>query len=216
MGRVEQARKHAFGTTLTAVCAMALLAGTGARAADVGAVPWSVGVFAGEGVQSDLLQILPDAIRGRLDFQPAHAEGLVVRYDIAAPEGMANFGREHDLGVSTSVELSILKMRGLTHGTEVALDWRPAIMPWHMGPVRVEFAWGLGFSHSFGAPWSDYTDPDKPQGYSSLFHMAPEMAFRTEDWSLSLRIHHRSGMYGLFAPRKVGSNHVGLLLMHHF
>jgi hypothetical protein len=83
----------------------------------------------------------------------------------------------------------------------------------------VEFAWGLGLSQTSGRPWSDYTDPDKPKGYRTLFHMAPEVALRFSglpDTSLALRVHHRSGLYGVFAPRRVGANHLALVLMQRF
>lgn len=180
---------------------------------------WSLGLLMGEGVNSNLLEILPDAVRGRLDFPGAHIGGLVIRRKIPAPAWLVNWGATHDIPVSTSVEASVLKASGLATNGELALDWRPSITPWHVGSVGFEIGWGIGVSQAFGKPWSDYTDPAKPDGYRTLFHMAPEIALRDAklpDWSLALRIHHRSGIYGVVGPRRVGSNHLSVVVMHDF
>lgn len=206
---------------VAAACGLVMAAQAGAMEAGVGSAPgtWSVGVMAGEALNHNLVDLVPKALQGQLDFEPSHVAGVVIRRGIEPPEWLAGWGRARDIGISTSLELTVLKSRGLATNSEVALDWRPGFTPWQWGPVSVEFAWGLGVSHSFGKPWSDYTDPDRPEGHRTLMHMAPEMAFRHQslpDTSLSLRVHHRSGLYGVFAPRRVGSNHLSLVLMHAF
>lgn len=197
----------------------ALPAAAAPAAAASGAGAWSVGLMATEAVNHNLPDLLPKAFRGELDFEPAHLRGVVLRRGLEPPRFLADWGAAHDIPVSTSLELSLLHSNGLADNSEVALDWRPAFTPWRWGPVSFELAWGLGVSHSFGQPWSDYTDPERPEGYRTLFHMAPEVALQHQDlpgWSLSLRLHHRSGLYGLFGPRRVGSNHLGLVLMRAF
>lgn len=192
-----------------------------AQAADRMNLPgsWAAGLFAGEALNHNLLDLLPKAVQGELDFEPAHLAGVVIRRGIEPPSFFAEWGARHDIPVSTSLELTLVKSRGLADNTEVTLDWRPSMTPWTWGPVSFELAWGIGVSHSFGQPWSDYTDPDKPEGYRTLFHMTPEIALHhadLPDWSLAMRVHHRSGIYGLAGPRRVGSNHLALVLMHGF
>lgn len=212
---------------LTPPALLALAAGLGlclgcqaapaAFAAPPGA--WSVGVLGGEALNHNLQEVLPKALSGELQFEPAHLRGLVLRLSLEPPTEMAEWATRQDIGLSTSLEMGLLQASGLVDNVELTLDWRPALTPWQWGPVALEFAWGVGLSYSLGRPWSDYTDPDQPGGYRLLFHMAPEIALQHSalpDWSLSLRLHHRSGLYGLFGPRRVGSNHLMLMLMHRF
>ena len=180
---------------------------------------WSVGVLGGEALNHNLQEVVPKALSGELQFEPAHLSGLVLRLSLEPPADLASWAASQDVGLSTSLELGLLQASGRAGNTELTLDWRPAFTPWQWGPVALEFAWGAGLSYSLGRPWSDYTDPDRPGGYRLLFHMAPEIALQHSDlpdWSLSLRLHHRSGLYGLFGPRRVGSNHLVLLLMHRY
>lgn len=195
---------------------MCCCAGTASAAGDS---DWSAGVFVGQAVKGNLSDILPRAFTGKLDFQTAYASGVLLRYELAKPGWLSDWSQRHGWPLSSSLEFGALQMSGLTHNTELDLDWRPAITFWQPGRFQIETAWGIGLSHSFGKPWSDYEDPEHPQGYKTLFHMTPELALRNEDlpgWSLGLRLHHRSGIYGTVAPRKVGSNHVGLVLMRQF
>jgi hypothetical protein len=181
--------------------------------------PWSVGLLAGHALNANLVDLLPQALQGELEFADSRLGGLVIRRDISPPNWLSQWGQAHQMPVATSLELSVLKSSGLATNTELALDWRPAFTPWQWPALSVEFAWGLGLSQTSGRPWSDYTDPDKPKGYRTLFHMAPEVALRFSglpDTSLALRVHHRSGLYGVFAPRRVGANHLALVLMQRF
>jgi hypothetical protein len=178
---------------------------------------WSVGVIGGQALDHNLPEVLPKGLSGELSFEPARVGGLVLRLSLEPPAEMADWAERQDVGLTSSLELGLLQASGLANNTELTLDWRPAFTPWQWGPVALEFAWGVGVSYSLGRPWSDYTDPDRPDGHRLLFHMAPELALQHSalpDWSLSLRLHHRSGLYGLFGPRRVGSNHLVLVLMH--
>jgi hypothetical protein len=207
-------------TATPSSCLAALLLSVSAAAnAEPGASRWTIAVLGGEALNHNLPQILPKALQGDLEFKSAHLAGVIVRRDLAVPEGMAAWGHAHGMLIRTSLELDLLKASGLATNTEVTLAWRPVVTPWPEAPLRVEFAWGVGLSQSFGQPWSDYSDPDQPGGYRTLFHMAPEMALRWRDMpeaSVALRIHHRSGLYGVFGPRRVGANHLSLVLAWDF
>jgi hypothetical protein len=56
------------------------------------------------------------------------------------------------------------------------------------------------------------------KGTRALVHLMFEVTCappQTRDWSLFLRIHHRSGVFGLVSDAD-GSNFIGLGLRHHF
>lgn len=89
-----------------------------------------------------------------------------------------------------------------------------------LGPLRVNAAGGVGLSHAFGTPAYEDADPDEPdRRYRTQFLLILEA-----EWSLAqapafsfvTRIHHRSGIYGLVAPSKVGSNFVVAGLRYRF
>jgi hypothetical protein len=209
---------HQVSWNLVALAAL-LVGLSGAAHAAPQPAPWSFGVLGGEALNHNVLEILPKAVQGKLEFKPAHLAGVMVRRELDTPEGFATWGRAHGMLTRTSLEVDLLKGGGLVDNTEVVVAWRPAVTPWPEQPVQVEFAWGMGVSQSLGTPWSDFVDPDHPNGYRTLFHMSPEIALRwrdAPDWSLTLRIHHRSGLYGVFGPRRVGSNHLMLALVRDF
>lgn len=197
--------------------ALALAAATlswGAQAAP-GDAPgaWTLGMVAGRAVDSNLFDIVPQGLGGDLKRVDSHLYGGLVRRELPAPGWLA------DWGVSTSVELTVAHATGIAHNTDVALDWRPALSLWQFDGGTLDLAWGFGLLHSFGEPWSDYVDPDRPRGYRNFVHMAPELVLRwgpQREWGLGLRVHHRSGMYGLLAPRRVGANYPAVTLTRQF
>jgi hypothetical protein len=175
---------------------------------------WSIGWLAAKAVNADLVTMPEKALRGDLDMVPSYLNGLVVRRRLDGPTGLIQWAQSHGMQMNFQLELDWLRAHGETHNTDWVLAWRPSLAPWPDSAVSVEFAWSLGVSHSVGKPWSDYTDPDRPQGYRTLLHMGPEIALHPHaipNLGLALRVQHRSGMYGLIAPRRVGSNHLALL-----
>ncbi len=174
---------------------------------------WSLGVAVGQALDSNLPEVIPNALKGDLEFGPAYLNGLLVRRDLGETDPIGAWIRGAGVPLATSIELFAAKAHGETSNVEVALDWRPALTLWSAGSWGVDLAWGLGVTHSFGKPWSDYYDPDRPEGYRTLFHMAPELALRYGAWTAGLRIHHGSGLYGIVAPRHVGWNYLTLTLV---
>ncbi len=89
-----------------------------------------------------------------------------------------------------------------------------------LGPLRVNAMGGFGLSHAFGTPtYEDATASEPDKRYRTQFLLLLEL-----EWSLAqapafsfvTRIHHRSGIYGLIAPSKVGSNFVVAGLRYRF
>jgi len=87
---------------------------------------------------------------------------------------------------------------------------------------NTDIAFGIGLSYAFDTPY--YEDPYiKDDGSLKYYRLQSFLHFDAELYvptvksvHLLLRVHHRSGIYGLFAPRHVGSNFVGLGLIYYF
>jgi hypothetical protein len=205
-------------TAPPSACLAALLIGHSvAVSAEPAATNWTLGLVGARAVDSNLGDLLPKLVKGELVTKNAELTGLLLRRSLEPPATWRRWADANGRVVSNGVELGLYKGSGLVSNTELTLDWRPAIRPWPGQSLDVEFAWGIGVSHSFGQAWTDMRNP--PSGYRTLLHMAPELVLKPTalpDWSLALRIHHRSGAYGLIGPKHLGSNHAALVLAHDF
>ena len=88
--------------------------------------------------------------------------------------------------------------------------------------INLDLAFGIGVSYAFGTPV--YEDPIvNDNGSLEYYRFQSYLHFDAEVYNPSIeslhllfRIHHRSGIYGLIAPPKVGSNFVGIGLVYYF
>ncbi len=88
--------------------------------------------------------------------------------------------------------------------------------------VNFDFAFGIGLSYAFDTP--TYEDPViLDDGTLKYYQLQSYLHFDTEIYTpsieslhLLLRVHHRSGIYGLLAPSGVGSNFIGAGLVYYF
>lgn len=193
---------------------------TAAPATDTEAPIWSVGVFGGKLYKDNLLDLIPHAVSGDLRGQDSDIAGVVVRRSLDNPGWVRAWGEWGGMPVFTGLEFGALHHNGELHFNEVVAGWRIGATGIQWRGLKVDVAGSFGLSHAFDKPPYDNPDrTDDQDNYATLFYMAPEIAFRHDalpGWALALRIHHRSGIYGLVAPSHVGSNHVGLLLTRDF
>lgn len=180
---------------------------------------WSVAAMSAQGVDSDLLQLVPDALIGALRPESSYAHGLIAAAPAATPQALESFCAWSGIGpCKLAWETTALKHSGRQHQYELAGGVRlgvatPAFPGW-----RHQLSTTQGLSYAFGRPsYEDGSRDDPERRYRLQYHMAFEFETAHESapaWSLGLRIHHRSGMYGLVAPPRVGSNFVGLVLRY--
>jgi len=89
-----------------------------------------------------------------------------------------------------------------------------------LGFLRVNAMGGVGLSHTFGTPAYEDPNPSDPdRRYRTQFLLLLELEWtlaQAPAFSFVTRIHHRSGIYGLVAPSKVGSNFVAAGLRYRF
>ncbi len=88
--------------------------------------------------------------------------------------------------------------------------------------INLDLAAGIGLSYAFGTP--TYEDPViNDDGTLEYYKLQSYLHFDVEIYTpslkslhLLLRVHHRSGIYGLIAPPKVGSNFIGAGIIYYF
>ena len=84
--------------------------------------------------------------------------------------------------------------------------------------TTVAFAEGLSFSSEVPATEIDLNRPNRD--YKKLVnYLAAEVTFslpKRKDWELVYRLHHRSGVFGLFGADNSGSTAMGVGIRHYF
>ena len=107
------------------------------------------------------------------------------------------------------------KHRGLQSNYEldVALNFKIlAVLPENKY-LNFDLGWGIGLSNAFGNPaYEDGSEEDPERRYRFQGFMLFDLDFfrhKSQKYRVFCRIHHRSGIYGLIAPEKVGSNFFG-------
>lgn len=174
-----------------------------------------VTVFWGQGADVNLPDIIPKLLQGEIDMDPTYFWGL--NYSNTLPHGdnrISRFLARHN--ISHEWEVQLTKHHGLQDNWEshaaLLLRTRDFAIA---DPLHVNLAAGMGPSYAFSTPtYEDGPDGQPNQGkykFQSYITFELEWSLRAlPDWSLATRIHHRSGMYGLIAPSKVGSNFFAL------
>ena len=91
--------------------------------------------------------------------------------------------------------------------------------PWSK-VIRTTFGLGAGLSYAWPIPQIEKQSTDPNPDYENLMHfMAIEATFSLpshKDWQLVYRLHHRSGVFGLFQGDNSGNTAVELGIRHYF
>ena len=153
---------------------------------------WAVTVLGGQYSGSELLEI-----PGRLDLQDSHTLGFSVSKQFA--EWLTHMRWEG--------ELQVLKHFGEQDHWEfvASVNLRWVTFPWNR-VLATTFAFGGGLSMATEVPELERRDPTNSDATALLHYVLIEATFALPDsrWSLVARIHHRSGVWGLFSHS--GSN----------
>lgn len=117
-------------------------------------------------------------------------------------------------------EMVLVQHRGLQSNQEIGGAYTLRTPDAYIGPLGVNFGAGMGLSYAFGTPsYEDgpRDDPDRRYRLQLLALFELEWRIRNvENFSFITRVHHRSGGYGLIAPRYVGSNFMAAGLRYRF
>ncbi|NOX75761.1 MAG: hypothetical protein GXP17_03930 [Gammaproteobacteria bacterium] len=181
----------------------------------------SLTLFRGQGADTNFLELLSDIANDELTMDPTYFWGVNYRNTLSnkGENGFTRFLLRYQ--ITPEWEAQLTKHSGLQNNAAVHMavllrtrDFRPAIF-------NINFAAGLGPSYAFSRPtYEDGPDGQPNQGkYRFQNYMAYEVEFSLRSlpqWRVPVRIHHRSGMYGLIAPRRVGSNFFAIGLRREF
>lgn len=178
-------------------------------------------LFWGQGADVNLPDIIPKALQGEIDMDSTYFWGI--NYKDALPAGdnpVSRFLARHN--ITPEWEIQLTKHHGLQDNWESHLALLLRTRDFAIAdPLNVNFAAGMGPSYAFSTPtYEDGPDGQPNQGeYQFQAYIALELAWSLRtlpDWSLATRLHHRSGLYGLIAPSKVGSNFFAIGIRRHF
>ena len=180
-----------------------------------------VTIYYGRGVDSNLRQLPSQIIEGELPWERTYFTAVGLAWIHRPPEvldrGLRKLGWD---GATVGVEVIASKHRGMQDVWEGGIQALLRSPFAHVGALRARIGAGLGFSYIFGRPAYEDGSADEPnrrwrfQNYNS-FELELGLA-QWRDTTFVTRIHHRSGLYGLIAPKQVGSNFVTVALRHQF
>jgi hypothetical protein len=171
----------------------------------------TVSIYAGHGIDHDLPQIPGAMIRGRWRWQDSYFAGAGFGH-VRGTLGQS-FDSLHGTmfaNVRHGYEIVVLKHHGMQSNAEVGAAYTLRTPDLHAGPVGVNFSTGGGLSYAIGNPtYEDGPEDDPARRYrlQALVLFELEWHLRgVENLAIVTRVHHRCGVYGLIAPRHVGSN----------
>jgi hypothetical protein len=154
--------------------------------------PWYMTVVGGQYSGSQLLEI-PIG----LDLQDSYTLGVSVSKQFAQWTRFMRF----------EGELQVLKHFGEQENWEftASVNLRWVVFPWNRW-VETSLALGEGLSWATEIPKLEKADPTNSDNSQLLNYILLEITFAVPEssWSLVTRIHHRSGVWGLFGH--TGSN----------
>jgi hypothetical protein len=177
---------------------------------------WHVSGFLSRWVESNLPPFVYNVATGRAGYADSYfaagalAYAIVPRFDVPFPGTEFAFR-----GNSLEIEGQVLRHFGLQDHFEgtLAAVLRSGEIPL-FGGLSANVAWGNGFSIALDDPKYE-KGPDEIRGVDSR-RFQYYMGFEAElthasqpNIHLVAKLHHRSGIYGVIAPRHTGSNFIG-------
>ncbi|HEU0200869.1 MAG TPA: hypothetical protein VFR86_10590 [Burkholderiaceae bacterium] len=168
-------------------------------------------VYQAQGVDANLIDVIPKAVRGDLDFERSYFAGVGYQRFFANPRLLQRIlDTVGAPNIENGVDLVAVKHWGLQHNAELAAAYVLRTPMADLAGITLRFAVGFGLSYALGTPSYEDGPKDDPQRRYRLQNFNTyefEWGLRAvRSVSLVTRIHHRSGIYGLIAPRHVGSN----------
>jgi hypothetical protein len=196
------------------------LAASGAAYAAPPQTP-AISLYQGQGVDANLVDVLPKLFKGDLRFEKAYFTGLGYFHPFETPRFLRSvFDFLHVPGTNTGFEVIAAKHTGLQHTWEADVAYAFRFSGLTVSSLTVRFGVDLGLSYAFGRPtYEDGPKDDPDRRYRFQHYGAYEVEWghaSAPRVSLVTRIHHRSGIYGVIAPRRVGSNFMTLGIRYAF
>lgn len=213
---------------IIALAVLATLSGSIAAAqADAGQAEdvrrWRIAVFVGQWWEVDLPQAPFAVLTADVDLRDAYYLAGNVNYNLLPAGFRLPFWGFADGIPFAGLELDaqFIDHGGVDDDREVSAAFAVRSRDLSLGPVRVNGMVGEGLSYVFGAlALEKGAAGRRGQGQKRLQN---HLVFEIEGFlagrpaaALALRLHHRSGVYGLFSSSETGSNWLSLGLRTRF
>jgi len=178
-------------------------------------------LYAGQLADNDLPRFAGDTLRGRLQWRDSYFLGASYMQPITPPDWLHEAaGRIGLKRISHDIEWVGIQHFSGQHNPEIAVAYMVHTPQAEWGGIRLRAGGGVGPSLALGRPSAEDGPERQPDKRSRLQHyIALELEAtipKLSPYSIVLRLHHRSGVYGLVAPNGVGSNFVTLGLRFPF
>jgi hypothetical protein len=164
---------------------------------------WAVTVLGGQYSGSQLLKLGG----GTLDFKDSYTAGLSLSYQFV------DWGPHMRWELEGQALQHVGEQEHVEFASSINVRW--ITFPWNRY-LDTSVAIGGGLSVTSEVPVLEKRDPDNSQAATLLHYLLIEAAvgLPSSNWSLVARIHHRSGIFGLFSHS--GSNVLALGLRYRF
>jgi len=181
----------------------------------------SVSIYAGQGVDHNLRELPGSIATGDVSWERSYFWAAGLGKTSGTVGQSFDSLRDSSLGsLRHGYELLLVQHRGLQSNAEIAGAFTLRTPDLQMGIVGVNFMAGAGLSYALGTPtYEDGTTDDPERRYRLQLLALIELEWRVrglDRFSLSTRVHHRSGVYGALAPPHVGSNFLAIGVRYYF
>ncbi len=174
---------------------------------------WRLGLSLGQWWETTLPDAPVEAVRGSFDLRDAYYLGANVNYNLTGPFHLPFWGLDKGIPFGgIELDSQVISHFGVDSDVwEVSggIGLRSGDAP--LGPLRLNVMIGEGLSYVFGELALEKGEEgirgeNQEQLQNHLFFEAEAFLVDRPKVALVLRLHHRSGVYGLISNSKTGSN----------
>jgi hypothetical protein len=174
---------------------------------------WRASFYVSRWIETDLVELPGNVAGGRLSFRDTSFAGAGLSRVVVPSFALTLPGLNHTFA-NNRIELEgqILRHFGQQQHWEgvLAVLWRTGnvALP---ADLTMNFGFGIGLSYAFSEPKVEGVGRVDAHRYLNYLVFETEFTHRELPRThLVLRLHHRSGVFGLIAPKHAGSNFIGL------
>jgi hypothetical protein len=181
----------------------------------------SVLLYTAQGADHNLPNLPKAILRGRIKWESSYFNAFALSKTRGTLGGSLAALQDSPVSdVRHGYELVLAKHHGLQSQVELGGAFTLRSPDLSLGPLAINVATGIGLSHAFGTPaYEDGPFDNSTRRYKTQLLILIEAEWRLRYWerlSIVTRVHHRSGAYGLIAPRNVGSNFLAAGVRYNF
>ena len=181
----------------------------------------AVAVYAAQGVNHNLRELPSRIVTGSVEWEQSYFAALALsKSGKPLEQSWEGFSGTPFASLRQGYETVLVQHGGMQDNAELGMAYTLRTADLQLGQLGVNFSAGSGLSHAFGTPtYEDGPKNDPGKRYRTQLLLLFEFEWRLADYrnlSFVTRAHHRSGVYGLIAPRNVGSNFLAMGLRYSF